>query len=231
MLGGIIHSKCISLFPFGIKYAPYHSHLIQLSNALFRQLSIVSAFPRIVDPLSQRIVIFRFVFRRDLQIPKLFPKFSRFFQTTFPCGIVAVAPLHPDAVQPCDLLFGQVPRNLSRTNTALGRQPFAKAQSRRCGITLWNIQAAMLRIVNACFRKIVIPTGRKACLQLLKQYPAVMHLLDDLEPLGDDLITLTVGIQTMDCFLHLALQTGNTGQALEIIDHIQNQRGCGVPSS
>ena len=58
-----------------------------------------------------------------------------------------------------------------------------------------------------------------------------MHLLDDLEPLGDDLITLTVGIQTMDCFLHLALQTGNTGQALEIIDHIQNQRGCGVPSS
>ena len=197
--------KCISLFPFGIKYAPYHSHLIQLSNALFRQLSIVSAFPRIVDPLSQRIVIFRFVFRRNLQIPKLFPKFSRFFQTTFPCGIVAVAPLHPDAVQPCDLLFGQVPRNLSRTNTALGRQPFAKAQSRRCGITLWNIQAAMLRIVNACFRKIMVPTRGQACLQPLKQHPAVMHLLNNFKPFGDDLITLTVGIQAVDCLLHLIL--------------------------
>jgi len=151
------------------------------------------------------IVIFRFVFRRDLQIPKLFPKFSRFFQAVLPCGIVAVAPLHADAVQPCDLLFGQVPRNLSRTNTALGRQPFAKAQSRRCGITLWNIQAAMLRIVNACFRKIMIPTGRKACLQLLKQHPAVVYLFDDLKSLGDDPIALTVGIQAVDCLLHLAL--------------------------
>ena len=63
----------------------------------------------------------------------------------------------------------------------------------------------MLRIVNACFRKIMIPTGRKACLQLLKQYPAVMHLFDDLKSLGDDLITLAVGIQAVDCLLHLAL--------------------------
>lgn len=55
----------------------------------------------------------------------------------------------------------------------------------------------------------MIPTGRKACLQLLKQYPAVMHLLNYLEPLGDDLIALTVGIQAVDCLLHLALQTRN----------------------
>ena len=55
-----------------------------------------------------------------------------------------------------------------------------------------------------------------------------MHLLDNLKPLGHDLVTLAVGIQTMDCLLHLALQAGNTGQALEIVDHIQNQRGCGV---
>ena len=55
----------------------------------------------------------------------------------------------------------------------------------------------------------MIPTGRKACLQLLKQYPAVMHLLNNLEPLGDDLIALTVGIEPMDCLLHLALQTRN----------------------
>ena len=92
-------------------------------------------------------------------------------------------------------VLGQVPRNLSRTNTALGRQPFAKAQSRRCGITLWNIQVAMLRIVNACFRKIMVPTRGQACLQPLKQHPAVMHLLNHLKPFGDDLVALTVGIQ------------------------------------
>ena len=197
--------KCIPLFPSDVKYLPRHPQLIQLSDALFRQLSIVSAFPRIVDPLSQRIVIFRFVFRRDLQISKLLPKFSCFLQTTLPCGIVAISPLHANAVQPCDLLFGQVPRNLSRTNTALGRQPFAKAQSRWCGITFWNIQVVMLRIVNACFRKIMIPTGRKACLQLLKQYPAVMHLLNNLESLGNDLIALAVSIEPVDRLLHLAL--------------------------
>lgn len=36
-----------------------------------------------------------------------------------------------------------------------------------------------------------------------------MHLLNYLEPLGDDLIALTVGIQAVDCLLHLALQTRN----------------------
>ena len=89
----------------------------------------------------------------------------------------------------------------------------------------------MLRIVNACFRKIMVPTRGQACLQPLKQHPAVVHLLNNLEPLGDDPIALAVGIQTMDCFLHLALQTGNAGQALKVVDHIKNQRGCGIPSS
>ena len=55
-----------------------------------------------------------------------------------------------------------------------------------------------------------------------------MHLLDDLEPLGHDLVTLAVGIEPMNSLLHLALQTGNAGQALEVVDHIQNQRGCGI---
>ena len=32
-----------------------------------------------------------------------------------------------------------------------------------------------------------------------------MHLLNNLEPLGDDLIALAVGIQTVDRLLHLAL--------------------------
>ena len=36
-----------------------------------------------------------------------------------------------------------------------------------------------------------------------------MHLLNNFKPFGDDLITLTVGIQAVDCLLHLALQTRN----------------------
>ena len=66
----------------------------------------------------------------------------------------------------------------------------------------------------------MLPTGRKACLQLLEQHPAVMHLLDDLEPLGHDFIALAVGIEPMDRLLHLALQTGNAGQALKVVDNI-----------
>ena len=56
-----------------------------------------------------------------------------------------------------------------------------------------------------------------------------MHLLDDLKPLGHDLVALTVGIESVNCFLHLTLQTGNAGQTLKVVDHIKNQRGCGVP--
>ena len=58
-----------------------------------------------------------------------------------------------------------------------------------------------------------------------------MHLFDDLEPLGDDLIALAVGIQTMDCFLHLALQTRYAGQAFKVVDNIQDQRGCSISGS
>ena len=32
-----------------------------------------------------------------------------------------------------------------------------------------------------------------------------MHLLNNLEPLGDDLVALTVSIQAVDRLLHLAL--------------------------
>ena len=89
----------------------------------------------------------------------------------------------------------------------------------------------MFRIVDARLREVVLPAGRKACLQLFEQYPTIVHLLDDLELLGDDLITLTVGIEPVNSLLHLALQTGNAGQALKVVDHIQNQRGCGVTGS
>ena len=66
----------------------------------------------------------------------------------------------------------------------------------------------------------MLPARRKACLQLLKQHPTVMHLLDDFEPLGDDLITLAVGIQTVNGLLHLTLQTGNVGQTFEVVNNI-----------
>ena len=150
-------------------------------------------------------------------------------KSVLPRDFLPVAPDHPDAVQPRDLLLGQIALDLSLAHTALGHQPHPKAQTAGRSIQFRDIQIAVLRIVDARLREVVLPTGRKACLQLLEQHPAVVHLLDDLEPLGHDLIALAVGIQTMDCFLHLALQTGNTGQALEIVDHIQNQRGCGVP--
>ena len=86
----------------------------------------------------------------------------------------------------------------------------------------------MLCVVDARLGKIVLPAGGKACLQLLEQYPAVVHLLDDLKPLGDDFIALAVGIEPVNCLLHFALQVGNAGQAFKVVDHIQNQRGCGI---
>ena len=78
----------------------------------------------------------------------------------------------------------------------------------------------MFRIVDARLREVVLPAGRKARLQLFEQYPAIVYLFDDLKPLGHDLIALAVGIQTMDCFLHLALQTRYAGQAFKVVDNI-----------
>ena len=66
----------------------------------------------------------------------------------------------------------------------------------------------------------MLATGREACLQLFEQYPAIVHLFDDLEPLGHDLIALAVGIEPMNGLLHLTLQTGNAGQALKVVDNI-----------
>ena len=109
---------------------------------------------------------------------------------------------------------------MSLAHTTLSDQPHAKAQTAGRGIQFRDVQVAVFRIVDACLGEVVLPTGRKARLQLLEQHPAVMHLLDDLESLGDDPIALTVGIEPVDRLLHLALQTGNTGQALEIVDNI-----------
>jgi len=150
-------------------------------------------------------------------------------KSMLPRNFLPIAPDHANAVQPRDLLFGQISLDLTLAHTALCDQPHAKAQTSGRGIQFRNVQVSMLRVVDACLREIVLPAGRKAGLQLLKQHPAVMHLLDDLEPLGHDLIALTIGIEPVNSLLHLTLQAGNTGQPLKIVDHIQNQRGCGIP--
>lgn len=148
-------------------------------------------------------------------------KVAPYFLISFvPLAVIAVTPDHTDAVQPCNLLFGQISLDLSLAHTALGDQPHAKTQTAGRGIQLRNVQVAVLRIVDACFGEVVLPTGRKTGLQLLEQHPTVIYLLNDLEPLGDDLIALAVGIEPMDSLLHLALQTGNAGQTFEIINNV-----------
>ena len=109
---------------------------------------------------------------------------------------------------------------MSLAHTTLSDQPHAKAQTAGRGIQFRDIQVAVFRIVDACLGEVVLPTGRKARLQLLEQHPAIVHLLDDLKPFGHNLVALAVGIEPVDRLLHLALQTGNTGQALEIVDNI-----------
>ena len=128
-----------------------------------------------------------------------------------------------------DLLLGQLTGYLSLAHPTLRDQPCSQTQSRRGRVAFGDIQVSVLRVIDACFGEIVLPAGGKTGLQLFKQYPAIVHLLDDLEPLGHDLIALAVGIQTMDCFLHLTLQTGNTGQAFKVVDHIQDQGRLCVP--
>ena len=66
-------------------------------------------------------------------------------------------------------------------------------------------------------------------MQLLKQNAAVMHLLHDLKVVGDDLVSLAVGVQALHGGGHFALQAADAGQPLEVVDHIQNQRCNAVP--
>ena len=66
-------------------------------------------------------------------------------------------------------------------------------------------------------------------MQLLKQNAAVMHLLHDLKAIGDDLVSLAVGVQALHGGGHFVLQAADAGQSLEVVDHIQNQRCNAVP--
>ena len=75
----------------------------------------------------------------------------------------------------------------------------------------------------------MIPSGGQAVFQPLKENAAVLHLLDDLEPLGDDLLPFPVGIEPLDGGGHLLLQPRDTGQTLKVVDYVQNKgRGLGA---
>ena len=85
-------------------------------------------------------------------------------KSMLPRNFLPVSPDHPDAVQPRDLLLGQIALDLSLAHTALGDQPHTKAQTTGRRIQFRDVQIAVLRIVDTCLREIVLPTGRETCL-------------------------------------------------------------------
>ena len=89
-------------------------------------------------------------------------------KSVLPRNFLPVAPDHPDAVQPCDLLLGQIALDLSLAHPALGHQPHAKAQTTGRGIQFRDVQVAVFRIVDTRLREVVLPAGRKARLQLFE---------------------------------------------------------------
>ena len=56
-----------------------------------------------------------------------------------------------------------------------------------------------------------------------------MDLLHNLKTIRNDLAALAVGIETLHGGGHLVLQAADAGQALKVIDDIQNKRCCAIP--
>ena len=81
-----------------------------------------------------------------------------------PRNFLPIAPDHADAVQPRDLLLSQVSLDLSLAHPALGHQPHPKTQTTGRRIQFRDIQVAVLRVVDAGFGEVMLPTGRKTCL-------------------------------------------------------------------
>ena len=75
----------------------------------------------------------------------------------------------------------------------------------------------------------MIPCRRQTALQLLKQYTAVVYLLYNFKTVSHDLITLTVGVEALHSGSHLILQATDAGQALKVIDYIQNKWRRAIP--
>ena len=61
------------------------------------------------------------------------------------------------------------------------------------------------------------PGGGQAVFQPLKEETAVLHLFDDLKPLGDDLLPFPVGVEPLDSGGHFLLKSRYTGQAFKVV--------------
>ena len=152
-----------------------------------------------------------------------------FFIAFCPGQVAVVVPAHADTVQAFNLLLGQAPGTLAAANLPLNLQPCSKAQTHRRLVAPRNIQVAVFGIVNASLGEVVIPRRGQAALQLFKQHAAVMDLLQNLKTVSHNLIALTVGVETLHSGSHLILQATDAGQALKVIDDIQNKRCCAIP--
>ena len=153
------HSQGIGLFPLGVEDAPHHTDLIQLCDAFFLQAAIQLLLPGLENPLAQGIALRVHILSSHQQISVGVMVFLCSLEPVLPCNFLPIAPNHANAVQPCDLLLGQIALDLPFTHTALGDQPHPKAQTSRRGISFRDVQVAVLRIVDARLRKIVLPTG------------------------------------------------------------------------
>ena len=113
-------SQRISFFPLGIENVPHHTDLIQLCDAFFFQASIQLLLPGLDDPLSQWVAVWVYIFSGHHQISVGVMVFLCDLKSVLPRNFLPVAPDHAYAVQPCDLLLGQISLNLSLTHPALG---------------------------------------------------------------------------------------------------------------
>ena len=56
-----------------------------------------------------------------------------------------------------------------------------------------------------------------------------MDLLHNLKTIRNDLVALAVGVKALHGDSHLVLQAADAGQALKVIDDIQNKRCRAIP--
>ena len=152
-----------------------------------------------------------------------------FFIAFCPGQVVVVVPAHAYTVQAFNLLPCQASGTLAAANLPLNLQPCAKAQAHGRLVATRNVQVAVFGMVNAGLREVVVPGRGQAALQPFKQHAAVINLLHNLKTVSHDLITLTVGVETLHGGSHLVLQAADARQALKVIDDIQNKRCRAIP--
>ena len=152
-----------------------------------------------------------------------------FFIAFCPGQVAVVVPAHAYTVQAFNLLPCQASGTLAAANLPLNLQPCAKAQAHGRLVAPRNVQVAVFGMVNAGLGEVVVPGRRQTALQLFEQHAAVMDLLHNLKTVSHNLITLTVGVETLHGGSHLILQAADAGQSLKVIDDIQNKRCRAIP--